>query len=100
MKTRAIRLAEKDYKQQGVQDFLECIARKMNVNTKFVDYYNITKIVIAENIHDALIQHYVAKGMSKLEVMALFTCYAPKVDCSLENNYVMVTEGFCLIKAA
>jgi len=100
MKTKAIKLAETDYKERGVQDFLDCIAEKMNVNTNLVDYYNITKIVIAKNIHDALIQHYVATGISKSDVMALFTCYAPKVDCSLERNCVMVADGFCLIKAA
>jgi len=100
MKTKAIKLAEKDYKGLGVQEMLECIAGKLNVNTKFVEYYNITKIVIASNIQEELIRHYVAKGISKLDVMALLTCYAPKVDCSLEKDCVLVAEGFCLVKAA
>lgn len=100
MRKKAIKLAEEDYKKHGIQEFLDCVAKKMNVNTDLVEYYNITKIVVAKNIHEALIQHYIEKGMSRKEVIAVFTCYAPKVSSKLGENQVLVAEGFCLLRVA
>lgn len=96
---RKIKLT-KDDTRQGIPHLLECIAERMGIVTENVEYYNITKITIAENIHDALIQHYVDEGMSKLDVMALFTCYAPKASGTLEENQILVADGFCLLKSA
>lgn len=84
---------------RGIQDFYDLIASKLGHKNIDAINYNCTKIKVANNIADKIIDFYKKEKEAEPQDIAQWWCIAgPKAIDSLPDDTIELEEGFITIR--
>ncbi len=88
---------ERDYKEVGLQNFLDRLATEyLGISNVDDITYDIKKLQVAENIQTEWINYYLGKGYTGEELNQIMLVFFPRVELSLGNNEIVYEDGFII----